>query len=110
MKQWGILQPIIFAAIGIVLAYVTGRELSGGSRLAGLFTALLTAVLPAATERTVLGYIEKEGVALVPILLYVYFYSKLVKSISSGQASRLRKTAYMLITALAASPSGYARR
>ncbi|ADV64613.1 STT3 domain-containing protein [Desulfurococcus mucosus] len=100
LKQWGILQPIIFAAIGIVLAYVTGRELSGGSRLAGLFTALLTAVLPAATERTVLGYIEKEGVALVPILLYVYFYSKLVKSISSGQASRLRKTAYMVLSGL----------
>jgi len=99
LKEWGILQPLIFAAIGIILAYITGRELSNGNRVAGLLTALLVSVLPAATERTVLGYIEKEGVALVPILLYVYFYSKLSKSINRKEVPAVRKALY---TALAA--------
>ncbi|ACL10465.1 Oligosaccharyl transferase subunit, putative [Desulfurococcus amylolyticus 1221n] len=97
LKEWGILQPLIFAAIGIILAYITGRELSNGNRIAGLIAALLIAILPAATERTVIGYIEKEGVAIVPLLLYIYFYSKLAKSINRDESS-LRKALYTVLS------------
>ena len=80
LHEWAALQPLIFASVAIVLAYFAAREVAG-SRLAGVLASLLTAVLPAAIERTVIGFVEKEGVAAVFIYLFVCFYAKMLKSL-----------------------------
>lgn len=97
LKDWAVLQPLIFSAVGIIVAYLAGRELSGGSRVAGLATASVIAVLPAAIERTVIGFVEKEGISLVPLMLYIYFYSKLAKSMRDESTGVGRRVAYMLL-------------
>lgn len=108
LKEWGILQPLIFAGIGIALAYALGKELAGGKRLAGLITSLLLAVLPAAIERTVIGYIEKEGIAVVPLFLFMVFYIKLLRSLSRGGEGRpLRSALYAFLSGLFLSMIGW---
>lgn len=106
LKEWGILQPLIFAGIGIALGYVVGKELTGGKRLAGLLTSLLLAVLPAAIERTVIGYIEKEGTAVVPLFLFIIFYIKLLRSLSR-ESSQLRRALYAFLSGLFLSMIGW---
>ncbi|MEM0470449.1 MAG: STT3 domain-containing protein [Desulfurococcaceae archaeon] len=82
LHQWTALQPVIFAAIATVAAYLAATEASG-SRLVGVLAALFYAVLPAAVERSVIGYVEKEGVAAVFVFLFVYFYARCLKTVYS---------------------------
>lgn len=84
LQEWASLQPVIFASIAIVLAYFVAKELTG-SRIAGVISSLLTAILPSAVERSVIGFVEKEGVAAVFIYSFIYFYAKMLKSLRSGE-------------------------
>ncbi|MEM4663900.1 MAG: STT3 domain-containing protein, partial [Desulfurococcaceae archaeon] len=74
LQEWASLQPIIFAAVAVVLAYFAVRELTG-SMIAGVLASFFMAILPAAVERSVVGFVEKEGVAAVFIFLFMYFYA-----------------------------------
>jgi dolichyl-diphosphooligosaccharide--protein glycosyltransferase len=80
LQQWAALQPVLFASIAVVLAYFACKEVSG-SRISGVIAPLLLAVLPSAVERSVIGYVEKEGVAAVFIMLFVYYYAKLLRGL-----------------------------
>lgn len=91
LQQWAALQPVLFAAIATVVAYLAVKEVSS-SRLAGVLGSFLYAVLPAAVERSVIGYVEKEGVAAVFIFLFVYFYSKSLKAVYTTKWGWLKYT------------------
>ncbi|MCC6011096.1 MAG: peptide transporter [Desulfurococcaceae archaeon] len=80
LERWAALQPVLFASIAVVLAYFAGKEVSG-SRISGVIASLLLAVLPSAVERSVIGYVEKEGVAAVFVMLFVYYYAKLLRGL-----------------------------
>ncbi len=88
LKQWIILQPLIFAAIAMIAIYLAANEISGGNTYAALLSVLIYAVVPAASDRNIIGFVEKEGIALGFIFLFIYFYSKLVKSIRNKAEER----------------------
>lgn len=83
LKEWASLQPIVFSAIATIVAYLAALEVSR-SHTAGVIASLYYAVLPAAVERSVVGYVEKEGVASVFIFLFVYFYAKTLRGASAS--------------------------
>lgn len=84
LHEWASLQPVIFASIAIIVAYFVASELTG-SKLSGILASLLMAILPAAVERSIVGFVEKEGVAAVFIFLFVSFYAKMLKSLRTGE-------------------------
>ncbi len=71
VKGWSALIPPIFGSLIVITAYILARELGG--ELAGIFAALFTAVIPGTYERTVVGFIEKEAIALPFLLLGLFF-------------------------------------
>ncbi|MEM4481812.1 MAG: STT3 domain-containing protein [Desulfurococcaceae archaeon] len=81
LKEWASIQPILFSVIATILACLAAIEISE-SYVAGALASIFYAILPAAVERSVLGYVEKEGVAAVFLFLFLFFYAKNLKSIS----------------------------
>ncbi len=80
LKEWLALQPLVFAALSTLTIFLAVRELMGGSNIAGLVGALLYAIIPAASDRTIVGFVEKEGIALAFVFLFIYFYAKVMKT------------------------------
>lgn len=98
LKEWTALQPVFFASIAVIVAYFTAKEVSG-SRITGVVASFLMAILPSAVERSVIGYVEKEGVAAVFILLFVYFYAKMLKGLTTS-TPHSRLLLYTILAAL----------
>jgi len=105
LQQWAAIQPVLFASVAVVVAYFAGKEVSG-SRVAGVLASLLLAVLPAAIERSVIGYVEKEGVAAVFIMLFIYFYAKLLKELTAS-TPRSRLLLHTVLAALSLALVGW---
>ncbi|MFZ8792025.1 MAG: peptide transporter [Thermosphaera aggregans] len=98
LKEWAVLQPLIFTLLGLIAAYLAATQLSGGNRFAGLLTSFLLAFLPAANDRTLIGFVEKEGVSIFFIFMFLFFYGKTVSSLKQSFG---RKTIlYSVLTAL----------
>jgi len=102
LKTWLILQPIVFAAFSIIAIYLAVKELLDGSRLAGVLGALLYALIPATSDRTVAGFVEKEGIALTFIFLFIYLYAKM-----SRASEKKLKTIYALLAGISAALVGW---
>ena len=69
LQAWIALLPPLAGAVLVVVSYVVARILFG--RLAGVVAALLVAFLPANMDRTMAGFVEKEGFALPIVLLSI---------------------------------------
>ncbi len=80
LKDWIALQPLFYATITVIFVYLAVKELMDGSELAGLAAALIYSILPAAADRTMVSFTEKEGAALPFAFLFIYFYSKMIKT------------------------------
>ena len=91
LRQWAALQPVIFAAIATVMAYLAAVEVSG-KKPAGVLASLLYAILPAAVERSVMGYVEKEGVAAAFIFAFIYLYAKGLKAAYTARKGWIKYT------------------
>ena len=101
LREWAAVQPVLFASVAVIIAYFAAKEVSG-SRIVGVISSLLMAILPSAVERSVIGYVEKEGVAAVFVLLFVYFYAKMLKGLEGLVTStpRGRLALYTVLAAL----------
>lgn len=102
LKEWLALQPLLFAALSSIIIFFTLRELLNGSNVAGLIGSLLYAIVPATSDRTIIGFVEKEGVALTFIFLFLYFYIKMLKVYTSE-----KKLLYTIFAALSLSGIGW---
>ena len=91
LQEWSAIQPVFFAILAIIVAYFAVLEVTG-SRLAGVIASILVAILPAAVERSVIGYVEKEGVSILFIFSYICFYAKGLKSINLGWRTWIKYT------------------
>jgi dolichyl-diphosphooligosaccharide--protein glycosyltransferase len=98
LKEWAVLQPLIFTLLGLIAAYLAAIQLSGGNRFAGLLTSFLLAFLPAANDRTLIGFVEKEGVSIFFIFMFLFFYGKTVSSLK--QSFGKKTILYSVLTAL----------
>ncbi len=106
LKDWVALQPLLFAALTVIAAFLAVREITDGSDVAGLLAALFYALVPAASDRTIVGFVEKEGIAFFFVFLFIYFYSKYVKAYERG-ADRRARIKYMVLTALTMAAVGW---
>ncbi|MEM4434256.1 MAG: STT3 domain-containing protein [Thermosphaera sp.] len=89
LKQWAVIQPLIFTFLGIIAAYLAATQLSGGNKIAGLMTSLLLAFLPAANDRTLIGFVEKEGISIFFIFMFLYFYGKTISCIAESNRRKI---------------------
>ena len=105
LKDWIALQPLVYAVLTTVFVYLAVKELLDGNKLAGLAAALLYAVLPAAADRTMVGFVEKEGAGTAFIFLFVYLYSKMVKI--DHKVNPRKKLLYALLAGLAMAMVGW---
>ncbi len=106
IKDWVVLQPLVFAFIAFITIYLAAKEITG-SEFAGLLSVLLYAVVPAASDRNIVGFVEKEGVALGFIFLFVYFYAKLAKLLSKRNKNTPMKITYTVLAALSMAIVGW---
>lgn len=106
IKDWVVLQPIIFAFFSFLTLYLAVKEVSRGNRYAIIAAIVLYAILPAASDRNIVGFVEKEGIAITFIYLYIYFYSKLAKLINKN-VDRDRKIMYTILAALSMALVGW---
>ncbi len=78
LKEWTAITPVIYGVLAIITAFFLGREIKGD--MAGLATAAFIAFAPGAVERTVLGFVEKEGAGIPLIFLTLIFYLRMLKT------------------------------
>ncbi len=107
IKDWVALQPLVFAFIAFITIYLAAKELMDGSELAGVSAVLLYALVPAASDRNIVGFVEKEGLALGFVFLSIYFYSKLIKSLEDRNAPENKRLLYSVLSGLAIAIVGW---
>ena len=107
VKAWVALQPLVFAGITFITLFFAVREIMDGSNIAGLMAALLYAVVPAASDRTIVGFVEKEGVAMAMVFLFLFFYSKLMKTYKRRNVDVKKKILYLVLAALSMASVGW---
>ncbi len=71
LMQWCVIFPPILGALIVIGSFLAVREATG-SDAAGVTAALLVAFLPACMDRTIAGFLEKEGMATA-IMAFVFF-------------------------------------
>ncbi|AEM39385.1 Oligosaccharyl transferase STT3 subunit [Pyrolobus fumarii 1A] len=97
-EQWAAwVPPLAGAALVIVVSWLLYRRYG---LLAGVTGALLTAMLPASLDRTLLGFIEKEGVVLPLVILSVYLMSRSLDNLDNPVKRRVYAFAAGLAGAL----------
>jgi len=74
LQAWIALLPPIAGALLVVAGYVYARRLFG--RVAGVVAAWLLALLPASIDRTMAGFVEKEGIAMPLLLLSLWLLAE----------------------------------
>ena len=107
LKEWVALQPVIFAGLSYITLYLASKEISRGNKLAILASFTLYSIVPAASDRSVVGFVEKEGIALVFIFLVLYFYSKLARIVNETSVAWSRKLCYSMLTGLSIAAVGW---
>ncbi len=77
LKEWAVMLPVVAGFAMIIIGYFLARELGG--EIPGIVAAFFLAFTPGALDRTIAGFIEKEGFSMPFILLTLLFFVKLVK-------------------------------
>ncbi len=107
IKDWVALQPLVFAFIAFITIYFAAKELMDGSELAGISAVLLYTLVPAASDRNIVGFVEKEGLALGFVFLAIYFYSKMIKSLYDKSVTENKRLLYTVLTGLSVAVVGW---
>ncbi len=101
LQQWAAWLPPIGAALLIIVASIYMYRRFG--LLAAITTALLLALLPASMDRTLLGFIEKEGIVLFLVILSIMLLSESLANLENPLKRRL----YALLSGIAAMLVGF---
>ncbi len=72
LKEWLALTPVLAGTITVVLAFILVYKLTG-SMLGGLVASLFFAVMPGSIVRTIAGFVEKTGIAIPQLVLFLLF-------------------------------------
>lgn len=107
LREWACLTPLVFATLSYITLYLAVREISRNNKYAVISAFTLYSLMPAASDRSIAGFVEKEGVALTFIFLTVFFYSKLARMINDKKYSGREKIVYTILTSLAIAIVGW---
>lgn len=78
IKEYSVVEPALAGFFIVITGYLLVRRIAG--ELPGLLAAFLLAFVPGVVERTIAGFIEKQGLAMPLVLLHMYFLVGLVRS------------------------------
>jgi len=107
LKDWTALQPLVFAFISYITLILAVKQLTNNNKFAVASAAAFNTLLPAASDRTIVGFVEKTGIAVAFIFLAIYFYSKLARIVNDNRAWGSRKLLYTVLTALSIAMVGW---
>ena len=107
LKDWVVLQPLVFAFFSYLTLILAVKEISRGNKYAVISAVILYTVVPAASDRNIVGFVEKEGIAITFIFLTVYLYSKLSRMINNNRVPNKKKLLYTILTALSIAAVGW---
>ncbi len=107
LKDWVALQPIVFAFLSYLTLYLAVREISRNNKYAIVSAFILYAIVPAASDRSIIGFVEKAGIALTFIYLTIYFYSKLARMINDRNIPSDLKLLTSLLTGICIAVVGW---
>ncbi len=107
LKDWVALQPVVFAFFSFITLYLATKEVSRGNMYAVFAALILYAFIPSASDRNIIGFVEKEGIAITFLYLYIYFYSKMSKTLNSNEYGSIDKLKYTLLAGLSMAMVGW---
>ena len=107
LKDWVVLQPLVFALISYITLILAVNSISRGNKYAVIAAVALYTLVPAASDRSIVGFVEKEGIAITFIFLTIYLYSKLANSINNASIPSKKKIIYTVLTALSMAVVGW---
>lgn len=84
IKEYSVVEPALAGFFMILAGYLLVRRIAG--ELAGVLAAFLLAFVPGAVERTIAGFIEKQGLAMPLVLLHMYFLAGVIKRTNLKEA------------------------
>ncbi|MEB3846063.1 MAG: hypothetical protein GSR83_03340 [Desulfurococcales archaeon] len=79
LKGWIALMPVFAGTLAVIIGFYLVYKLTG-SMLGGLVSAMLFAMLPGAITRTIVGFVEKTGIAIPNLLLFLLFTHMMFES------------------------------
>ncbi|MEM4691523.1 MAG: peptide permease, partial [Desulfurococcaceae archaeon] len=98
LKDWVAITPLVFATFSYITLYLASKELSRNDKFTILAALWIYTLVPATSERSMIGWAEKEGVAMVFIFLSIYFYTKLLRIINDPKTSDRIRFVYAILS------------
>ena len=84
VKEYSVVEPALAGFFIVLTGFLLVRRIAGN--LPGVLAAFMLAFVPGVVERTIAGFIEKQGLAMPLVLLHMYFLAGLVKNPSRKEA------------------------
>ncbi|MEB3755633.1 MAG: hypothetical protein GSR79_02045 [Desulfurococcales archaeon] len=72
LKGWIALMPVFAGTLAVIIGFYLVYRVTN-SMLGGLVSAMFFAMLPGAITRTIVGFVEKTGIAIPNLLLFLLF-------------------------------------
>jgi len=107
LKDWVAITPLVFATFSYITLYLASKELSRNDKFTILAALWIYTLVPATSERSMIGWAEKEGVAMVFIFLSIYFYTKLLRIINDPKTSDRIRFVYAILSGLSIAIIGW---
>lgn len=107
LKDWVAITPLVFATLSYITLYLASRELSRNDKFTVLAALWIYTLVPATSERSMIGWAEKEGVAMVFIFLTIFFFTKLLRIINDPKANDSGRFMYAILTGLSMAIIGW---
>ncbi|MCE4606366.1 MAG: hypothetical protein F7B59_03430 [Desulfurococcales archaeon] len=72
LKGWVALTPVLAGTLAVIIGFYLVYRITN-SMLGGLVSSMLFAMLPGAITRTIVGFVEKTGIAVPNLLIFLLF-------------------------------------
>ncbi len=77
LMTFSVFFPAIMGVFGVIATYFLGRELVNSE--VGLMAAFFMAILPAYTQRTIVGFFDNEAIGIFAIILTLFFFVRALR-------------------------------
>lgn len=107
LKDWVAVTPLVFATLSYLTLILAVKELTLNNKFAIVASPWIYTFVPSVSERNMIGWAEKEGVAITFIFLTVYFYAKLLRAINDKKVKDKYRFIYAILTGLSLAIVGW---
>lgn len=107
LKDWVAITPLVFATLSYITLILAVKELTLNNKFAIVASQWIYTFVPSVSERNMIGWAEKEGVAITFIFLTVFFYAKLLRVINDKKIGDKYRFIYAISTGLSLGAVGW---